>query len=70
MELPPESVFREPTSGINEPSAPARAIAYIGLCGLLLVSLSERLGMTAPLILAAVSGDTFSKIPRKKAESE
>ena len=36
-----------------EPSAPARAMPYIGLCGLLPVSLSERAGMTAPLMLAS-----------------
>ena len=43
---------------------------YIGLCGLLPVSFSERAATTAPLRLAAVAGDTFSTIPRRKALSE
>ena len=37
-------------------SAPARAMPYIGLCGLLPVSFSERAGITAPLMFARVAG--------------
>ncbi len=42
---------------------------YIGLCGLLPVSFSERAGITAPLIAAAVVTLTRSRMPRTKALS-
>jgi hypothetical protein len=68
-ELPPESEFREPISVSSEPKEPARAMPYIGLCGLLPVSFSERAGMMQPLVAAAVPGDTRSRMPRRKALS-
>ena len=43
---------------------------YIGLCGLLPVSFSERAAITAPLTLAAVAGETRSRMPRRNALSE
>ena len=43
---------------------------YIGLCGLLPVSFSERAGITAPLVEAAVVTLTRSRMPRTKALSE
>ena len=55
IELPPESEFCEPINVRIEPSAPARWMPYSGLCGLLLVSFSERAGITAPLVLAAIA---------------
>ena len=50
IELPPESEWREPTRPSSDPLAPARAMPYIGLWGLLPVSFSERAGITAPLM--------------------
>ena len=50
IELPPESEAREPISVSSEPSAPAAWMPYIGLCGLLPVSFSERAAITAPLM--------------------
>ena len=70
IELPPESLFSEPMRDNSEPSAPAAAMPYIGLCGLLPVSFSERAGMTAPLMLAAVVGETLVMMPRRNALSE
>ena len=70
IELPPESELREPTKLNSDPSAPALYMPYIGLCGLLPVSFSERAGITTPLIFARVSGDVFSSMPLKKALSE
>ncbi len=69
IELPPESDAREPTSVASEPSAPAVWMPYIGLCGLLPVSFSERAAITAPLIDAAVAGATRSRMPRRNALS-
>ena len=69
-ELPPDTVFSDPISVISSPSEPALAIPYIGLCGLLPVSLSERAGITAPLMLAAAAGDIRVIMPLKKALSE
>ena len=42
---------------------------YIGLCGLLPVSLSERLQMIVPLVLARVVSEVFESMPRRKALS-
>ena len=69
IELPPESLFSVPQSRKIEPLAPARAIPYIGLCGLLPVSLSERAGITAPLQKASFPGVIVSMMPRRNAES-
>ena len=70
MELPPESDAREPISVASDPSAPALWIPYMGLCGLLLVSFSERAAITAPFTEAAVAGETRSMMPRRNALSE
>ncbi|MGH6781312.1 MAG: hypothetical protein ACREB5_04305, partial [Sphingomonadaceae bacterium] len=70
IELPPESELCEPISVSSSPSAPARKMPYIGLCGLLPVSFSERAGITAPLVAAAVVALTRSRMPRAKALSE
>ena len=69
MEFPPESEGREPINVASAPSAPAWWMPYIGLCGLLPVSFSERAAMTAPLIEAAVAGAMRSRMPRRKALS-
>ena len=69
MELPPDSELSEPIRVSSEPSAPALKMPYIGLCGLLPVSFSERAGITAPLIAAAVVTLTRSRMPRAKALS-
>ena len=45
---------------------------YSGLCGLLLVSFSERAGITAPLVLAAIAAASPLKLaymPRRNALS-
>jgi hypothetical protein len=65
MELPPESELREPMRPSREPSAPARAIPYIGLCGLLPVSFSDRAGITAPLMLVAVPAPNLEVMPKE-----
>ena len=62
IEFPPESELDDPTSVTIPPLAPALAMPYMGLCGLLPVSLSERAGMMAPLISAA-RVPAFSAIP-------
>ena len=69
MELPPDSELCEPISVSNSPSAPARQMAYIGLCGLLPVSFSERAGMTAPVMPAAVPAEILVIMPRRNALS-
>ncbi len=70
MELPPESVACEPMSVSSSPRAPARRMPYIGLCGLLPVSFSERAAMEAPLVSACVMGVVRSSMPRRMAPSE
>jgi hypothetical protein len=70
IELPPESEFCEPISVSSSPRAPAFAMPYIGLCGLLPVSFSERAAMTQPLTPARVVGVVFSSMPRRNALSE
>src|SRR5262245_34199724 len=72
IELPPESVFCEPINVRIEPSAPARWRPYSGLCGLLLVSFSDRAGITAPLVRAAMTAASVLKLaymPRRNALS-
>ena len=73
-ELPPESVLRDPQSVRIEPlapspPAPARAIAYSGLCGLLPVSFSDRAGMIAPLMFCVLIVRKLAYMPRRKALS-
>ena len=55
MELPPESEFCEPISVSSCPSAPTRLMPYIGLCGLLPVSFSERAAIGKPFTMARVA---------------
>ncbi len=72
IELPPESEFDEPINVRIEPSAPAFWRPYSGLCGLLLVSFSERAGITAPLVFAAMAAALPLKLvymPRRNALS-
>ena len=70
MELPPESELCEPIRVSNDPSEPARLMQYIGLCGLLPVSLSRTgPGMIAPYELAAVPPLMLALMPRRKALS-
>ena len=69
IELPPESEFCEPISPSRLPREPVFAIPYIGLCGLLPVSFSERAAITAPLMLARVVAEVFSSMPRRNALS-
>ena len=79
IELPPDAVFSDPASVKIEPLAPrpspsgpigpARAMPYIGLCGLLPVSLSERAGMTAPLINCSLPAVRLVRMPRRNALS-
>ena len=66
MEFAPESELREPINDNRLPSEPARAMPYIGLCGLLPVSLSERAGITAPLIWP-LRRPAFSVMPANMA---
>ncbi len=42
---------------------------YIGLCGLLPVSFSERAAITAPFTPARVVAEVFSSMPRRNALS-
>ena len=52
------------------PSAPTRLMPYIGLCGLLPVSFSERAAMGKPLTLARVATCVDICMPRRMAPSE
>ncbi len=70
MELPPESLFCEPISVSSWPSAPAVLMPYIGLCGLLPVSFSERAEIGKPLVFARVVGWVEACMPRRMAPSE
>ena len=54
-ELPPESDGFEPISATRSPFAPALLMPYIGLCGLLPVSLSERAQKIVPFTFARVA---------------
>ena len=54
IELPPETEASVPTSVSSSPFAPARAMAYIGLCGFCCVSFCDMAQNTAPLVPAAV----------------
>src|SRR5579863_760844 len=70
-ELPPETVGSVPTSVSSDPLAPTVAMPYMGLCGLMSVSFSDRAGNTAPLVPAAVAGlVAFDRMPRRIAPSE
>ena len=70
MELPPESLFCEPISVSSWPSAPTLLMPYIGLCGLLPVSFSERAAIGKPLTLARVATWVDACMPRRMAPSE
>ena len=70
MELPPESLFCEPISVSSWPSAPTLLMPYIGLCGLLPVSFSERAAIGKPLTLARVVTCVDACMPRRMAPSE
>src|SRR5260370_21654302 len=54
-ELPPDTVDWLPIRVRSLPFAPAFAMPYIGLCGLLPVSFCDRPQITAPLVPAALT---------------
>ena len=58
-----------PINARMSPSAPALCIPYIGLCGLLSVSLSERAQMIVPLVLSRVVWEVFEMMPLRNALS-
>src|SRR5690348_5533140 len=68
-ELPPETVGSVPTRLNRDPFAPAFAIPYIGLWGLMPVSFSDSAGNTAPLVPAAVAAPILDMMPRRIAPS-
>ena len=68
-EFPPEIELSEPTSVTRSPSAPALLMPYMGLCGLLPVSLSERAQKIVPFTFARVAADVFDCMPRRNALS-
>src|SRR2546423_10714646 len=55
-ELPPDTVDWLPISVRSLPLAPALAMPYMGLCGLLPLSFCDSAQITAPLVPAAVTG--------------
>jgi len=69
IELPPESELCEPISVSSSPRAPVFAMPYIGLCGLLDVSFSERAEMAVPLTPARVAACVRRFMPRTMALS-
>ena len=70
IELPPDVLACEPIRVSNSPLAPTFAMPYIGLWGLVLVSLFDSAGITTPFVKAWVPGDVLSRIPRTCALSE
>ena len=71
IELPPESEFCEPISVSSWPSRADCGMPYIGLCGLLPVSFSERAAISEPLTLARVAtARSLLSMPRRMAPSE
>src|SRR2546430_814580 len=55
-ELPPDTVDWLPIRVRSLPFAPALAMPYMGLCGLLPVSFCDSAQITAPFVPAAVTG--------------
>src|ERR1700716_4751213 len=55
-ELPPDTVDWLPIRVRSLPLAPALAMPYMGLCGLLAVSFTDRAQITAPFVPVAVTG--------------
>ena len=66
-EFPPDSEFTVPMVATNSPFAPARAMPYVGLCGLFDVSFSERAGITTPFVFARVAAAVLLSMPRRSA---
>src|SRR5579862_9000395 len=70
IELPPEVLDSVPIRVSSSPCAPARAMPYIGLCGLDWVSFCDMAQNTAPLVPAAVAGVVaLLRMPRLMAPS-
>ena len=71
IELPPESEVCEPMSVSSSPRAPAFMMPYIGLCGLLPVSFSERAAIEHAVGQSARAPRRVrSSMPRRIAPSE
>ncbi len=70
MELPPETEDSVPARVSSRPCAPASAMPYIGLCGLVWVSFWDMAQNTAPLVPEAVAAVVaLVLMPRMIAES-
>src|SRR6266853_7043829 len=70
-ELPPDTVDWLPIRDRSLPFAPAFAMPYIGLCGLLPVSFCDRAQITAPLVPAVVTAVVaLLRMPLRMAPSE
>src|SRR5579871_5828838 len=70
-ELPPETEDSVPIRVSSRPLAPASAIPYIGLCGLVPVSFCDIPQMMAPLVRAVVVAVVaLLRRPRRMAPSE
>src|SRR6267378_558679 len=70
-ELPPDTVGWSPIRVRSLPLAPALAMPYMGLCGLLWVSFCDRAQITAPLVPAAVTAVVaLLRMPLRMAPSE
>src|SRR5882672_2819641 len=70
-EKPPDTVEWSPIRVRSLPLAPAFAMPYIGLCGLLPVSFCDRAQITAPFVPAAVTGVVaLLRMPLRMAPSE
>ena len=70
-ELPPDTVDWLPIRVRSLPFAPALAMPYMGLCGLLPVSFCDSAQITAPFVPAAVTGVVaLLRMPLRMAPSE
>src|SRR5882762_11882193 len=70
-EKPPDTVDRLPVRVRSLPFAPAFAMPYMGLCGLLTVSFCDIAQITAPFVPAAVTGVVaLLRMPLRMAPSE
>src|SRR5207248_11335241 len=70
-ELPPDTVDWLPIRVRSLPFAPAFAMPYMGLCGLLPVSFCDSAQITAPFVPAAVTGVVaLLRMPLRMAPSE
>ena len=70
IELPPDTELSEPMRSSNAPRAPTCQMAYMGLCGLSLVSFCDSAGITAPVVFAIAEAPVRDFMPRRCALSE